>query len=40
MEVSAKSGSNIKDFFKELAWTVSGGRKKKTTPDKPTEATQ
>ena len=27
MEVSAKNGTNIKDFFKELAWEVTGGKK-------------
>jgi hypothetical protein len=28
MEVSAKTGSNIKEFFKELAYVISGGGKK------------
>ena len=35
MEVSAKSGTNIKEFFKELAWTVAGGKGKEDTT-KPT----
>ena len=41
MEVSAKSGQNIKEFFKELAIVIAGGRKSKeetpttTTNNKP-----
>lgn len=29
MEVSAKTGSNIKEFFKELACIIAGGKKNK-----------
>jgi GTPase SAR1 family protein len=29
MEVSAKTGSNIKEFFKELACVIAGGKKSK-----------
>jgi hypothetical protein len=29
MEVSAKTGSNIKEFFKELSYAVCGGNTKK-----------
>jgi GTPase SAR1 family protein len=29
MEVSAKTGNNIKEFFKELACTIAGGKKSK-----------
>lgn len=29
MEVSAKSGKNINEFFKELSYVVSGARKGK-----------
>ena len=32
MEVSAKSGQNIKEFFKELAIVIAGGRKGKEEP--------
>ena len=29
MEVSAKTGSNIKEFFKEMACVIAGGKKSK-----------
>ena len=29
MEVSAKTGHNIKEFFKELSYVIAGGNKKK-----------
>lgn len=29
MEVSAKTGYNIKEFFKELAFVIAGGNTKK-----------
>lgn len=29
MEVSAKTGNNIKEFFKELSYVIAGGNKKK-----------
>jgi len=29
MEVSAKSGHNIKEFFRELAFVIAGGKKTK-----------
>ena len=32
MEVSAKTGSNIKEFFKELACVIAGGKKSKDEP--------
>ena len=32
MEVSAKTGHNIKEFFKELACVIAGGKKTKEEP--------
>jgi GTPase SAR1 family protein len=32
MEVSAKTGHNVKEFFRELAYVVAGGRKGKEEP--------
>jgi len=29
MEVSAKTGDNIKEFFKELSFVIAGGNSKK-----------
>lgn len=29
MEVSAKTGHNIKEFFRELAFVIAGGKKSK-----------
>ncbi len=40
MEVSAKSGHNIKEFFKELAIVIAGGRKAKEEPAVTTKAPQ
>jgi hypothetical protein len=39
MEVSAKTGNNIKEFFKELSYVIAGGNKKKddTTSTKTAE---
>lgn len=37
MEVSAKTGSNIKEFFKEMACVIAGAKK---TKDEPTPKTQ
>ena len=35
MEVSAKTGHNIKEFFKELACVIAGGKKAKEEPAVP-----
>ena len=32
MEVSAKTGNNIKEFFKEMACVIAGGKKSKDEP--------
>ena len=32
MEVSAKTGHNIKEFFRELSYVVAGGKKTKEEP--------
>lgn len=32
MEVSAKTGHNIKEFFRELSYVVAGGKKAKEEP--------
>ena len=32
MEVSAKTGQNIKEFFRELSFVVAGGKKAKEEP--------
>ena len=32
MEVSAKTGTNIKEFFKEMACVIAGGKKSKDEP--------
>jgi hypothetical protein len=32
MEVSAKTGSNIKEFFKEMACVIAGAKKTKDEP--------
>lgn len=34
LEVSAKTGHNIKEFFRELAFTIAGGKKLKEDPSK------
>jgi GTPase SAR1 family protein len=40
MEVSAKTGNNIKEFFRELASVIAGGGKKaKDEPVKPVAST-
>jgi GTPase SAR1 family protein len=40
MEVSAKTGHNIKEFFRELSYVVAGGKKSKEepTPKQPTSS--
>ena len=35
MEVSAKTGHNIKEFFRELAFVIAGGKKSKEEASKP-----
>lgn len=42
MEVSAKTGHNIKEFFRELAFVIAGGKKSKeeaTVKPQPQQAT-
>jgi GTPase SAR1 family protein len=38
MEVSAKTGHNIKEFFRELAFVIAGGKKSKEETSKPQPA--
>ena len=38
MEVSAKTGHNIKEFFKEMACVIAGGKKAKEEPAAATKA--
>lgn len=40
MEVSAKSGANVKEFFKDLAYMTAMGKKSKDEPSKPAQPAQ
>ena len=40
MEVSAKTGANVKEFFKDLAFLTAGGKKSREEPSKPANEPQ